>query len=518
MMTRRRILWADDQIEELRSQILFLEGRGYDVEGVSNGDDAIDLFKKRSFDAVLLDESMPGKGGLETLAHIRDVDANVPVIMITKNEAEDFMDKALGRRIDDYLVKPVNPTQVLMALKKALDEGRLRNQQTTQDYLQSFAELARLRMEARDWRAWRDIYEKMVAWELQLQRLTDPGLAESHMEQAKDANAQFSRFVEQNYGAWIDGDDAPILSHQVVENYVVPHLKNGRRVFFFVIDCMRLDQWMLLEEELTSLYQIQRETYYGILPTATPFSRNAIFAGLLPAQIAKQFPQYWRGTAKEERSKNAFESELLGEQLKRLGYGELRHKYYKTFNSNDVESMRKQLPSLRDVHLVAGVINFLDILAHGRSQNDLLRELAPDDASFRSVMQSWFAHSSLLEMLRELALQDDVAVVITTDHGAIQVRRSALVKANRDASTNVRYKYGDNLNVDPKEAFIMKDPRRFGLPQDSPIQNYICAKEANYFVYPTNFHDYERQYRDSFQHGGISLEEMIIPAVSLLPR
>jgi len=517
-MTQRSILWADDQIEELRSQILFLEGKGYQVVGVSNGDDALDLMKRQNFDAGLLDESMPGKGGLETLAHLREFDTRVPVIMITKNEAEDFMDRALGKRIDDYLVKPVNPTQVLMALKKALDEDRLQSQQTTQDYLQSFARLAGRRMEARDWRDWLSIFEEMVNWDLELVRLGDAALAESHGEQSRDANAEFSRFVEANYRDWIAGKDAPTLSPQVVERFVQPQLRQGRRVFFCVIDCMRLDQWRLLERQLSELFDVNTECYYSILPTATPFARNSIFAGMMPLNIAREFKQYWRGSASEERSKNAFEKELLEAQLKRLGLGDKRVKYYKTFNTQDVDAMRKQLPSLRDVELVVGVINFLDILAHGRSQNDLLKELAPDETAFRSVMLSWFAHSSLLELLRELSTQKDMSVVITTDHGAIQVRKSTLVKANRDASTNVRYKYGDNLNVDPKDAIVFKQPEQFGLPSDSPIQNYICAKEANYFVYPTNFHEYERQYRDSFQHGGVSLEEMIIPAATLLPR
>jgi DNA-binding NarL/FixJ family response regulator len=486
--------------------------------GVSNGDDAIDCIQKRRFDAVLLDETMPGKSGLETLDGIRESDSNVPVIMITKNEQEELMERALGRRITDYLVKPVNPTQILMALKKALDEGRIRQRQVTQDYLQSFAELARLRMDARDWRDWADIYDRLVSWELELTRLGDPGLAESHADQMRDANAEFCRFVDQNYRSWISADDRPVFSHDVVERYVAPHLRQGKQVFLFVIDCMRLDQWRMLEEHLDSMFDLDVELYYGILPTATPFSRNAIFAGLLPLQLAKRHPQWWRGSAKEERSKNAHEQELLRDQLDRLGLNEIRTKYFKTFNIGDTEAMRKQIPSLGDVGLVAGVINFLDILAHGRSHNELLQELAPDETAFRSVMQSWFQHSTLREILRDISERDNAVVVITTDHGAIQVRKASLVKANRDASTNVRYKYGDNLGVDPKEALIMKDPTEYGLPSETPIQNYICAKDYNYFVYPTNFHEYERQYKASFQHGGVSLEEMIVPCATLIPR
>lgn len=517
-MSSRAILWADDQIEELKGQIRFLESKGFEVVGVSNGDDAINVIQNRRFDAVLLDETMPGKSGLETLEGIREADSFVPVIMITKNEEEELMDKALGRRIHDYLVKPVNPTQILMALKKALDEGRIRQKQVTQDYLVSFNEMTRLRMEADHHEHWKEIYERLVSWELELTRLADPGLVESHANQARDANTEFARFVERHYQEWIQGDDAPVMSHDVLGQFVAPHLHKGKQVFLFVIDCMRLDQWRMLEASLDPLFSLDVSLYYSILPTATPFARNAIFAGLLPKDIAHKHPDFWRGSAQEERSKNAYESELMKQQLQRLGLGRVRSKYYKTFNISDTETLRKQIPSLGDVDLVVGVINFLDILAHGRSHNELLQELAPDETAFRSVMQSWFQHSTLREILRDLSAKRDAVVVVTTDHGAIQVRRATTVKANRDASTNVRYKYGDNLNVDPKEAFVMKDPLQYGLPSDSPIQNYICAKEYNYFVYPTNFREYERQYKGSFQHGGISLEEMIVPCATLHPR
>jgi CheY-like chemotaxis protein len=517
-MTARTILWADDQIEELRSQILFLEGKGFQVVGVSNGEDAISLVRDRRFDAILLDEMMPGRGGMETLQSIRRLDPLVPVIMITKSEEEELMDRALGRRITDFLVKPVQPTQILMALKRALDEETIRRRQVTQDYLKGFAELARMRLEARHWRDWISIYETMVTWELELTRLEDPGLWNAHSEQLRDANAEFGRFVERSYRDWMQGHDAPVMSHHVFEHWVAPHLRAGTRVFLFVIDCMRLDQWRVLEPSLDSLYALQRESYYSILPSATPFARNAIFAGLLPVEIAARYPRWWRGAANEEKSKNANERDLLGTQLARLGLKDVRFKYFKTFNAGETEAMRKQIPTLRDVQLVVGVINFLDILAHGRSQNELLRELAPDESAFRSVMRSWFEHSALLETLKEIAAAPQSVVVVTTDHGSVQAKRSSLVKANREASTNLRYKYGDNLGVDPKDAFVMKNPRDFGLPSDSPIQNYICAKEYNYFVYPTNFHEYERQYRDSFQHGGISLEELIVPCVTLRPR
>ena len=519
-MSRRRILWADDHIEELRSHILFLEGKGFDVVGASNGDDALDLLRNEAFDAVLLDEMMPGRGGLETLEGIRDLGASMPVIMITKSEEEQLMDRALGRRISDYLVKPVNPTQILMALKRALDTTRITEEQVTQQYLQSFGRAAMERMEARTFDDWARIFDRLVDWDLELNRLKDPELAKMHVDQMRDANAEFCRFVEKNYADWIGGDgDAPTMSHQLLERHVEPHLREGKRVVLFVIDCMRLDQWKAIEPVLAPYYTIQPDLYCGILPTATPFARNAIFSGLLPRDIAQRHPQWWRGSAQEERSKNAFEKELLQAQLKRRGLGGTRSHYFRTFDIADTEQLRKKVPTLKNAGLIAAVVNFLDILAHGRSHNDLLQELAPDQAAFRSVMRSWFEHSALLDLLRDVAAWDDTVVVITTDHGAVQVRKAAAVRANRQASTNVRYKYGDNLNLENRDdAIDVRDPESYGLPRDTPIQNYVLARDYNFFVYPTNQNEYVRQYTDSFQHGGVSLEEMIVPVVTLRTR
>ena len=518
-MAQRRILWADDQIEELRSHILFLEGKGFDVTGASNGDDALDLLRRESFDAVLLDEMMPGRGGLETLEGIREMGASLPVIMITKSEEEQLMDRALGRRIDDYLVKPVNPTQILMALKRALDTDRITEEQVTQQYLQSFNRLAMERMEAREFADWARIFDRMVDWDLELGRLKDPQLAQMHTDQMRDANAEFGRFVEKRYAGWIAGEDAPVMSHHLVERAVMPHLRDGKRVVFFVIDCMRLDQWRAIEPVLDPFFSIREDLYCGIVPTATPFARNAIFSGLLPREIAARHPQWWRGSAQEERSKNAFEKELLQAQLERSGLGDVKPQYFKTFDIKDTEQLRKKVPTLKSARLIAAVVNFLDILAHGRSHNELLRELAPDQAAFRSVMRSWFEHSALLDLMRDLSRWDDTVVVVTTDHGAVQVRKPSTVKGNRDTSTNVRYKFGDNVNVEGSgEAIDVREPETFGLPKDTPIQNYVLARDYNFFVYPTKQNEYVRQYSDSFQHGGVSLEEMVVPVATLTPR
>ncbi len=514
-MPTRTVLWVDDQIEELRSQILFLQAKGFEVEGVSNGDDALALLKERRFDVILLDEMMPGRNGIETLQGIRQLNDNVPVIMITKSDEEELMDRALGRRINDFLVKPVNPNQILLSLKKTLDEEAIQERQVAQDYLRGFNQLTRDRLEARSHEDWSRIFEKLVSWELRLGELSDTSLVQTHREQLRDANNNFGRFVEDNYKSWMSSHERPVMSTDVVQKWVAPHLRAGKKVFFFVIDCMRLDQWRQLASFLTPMYQLEESLYYSMLPSATPFARNAIFAGLSPLEISKRYPKWWRGSAREERSKNAFEPQLLQAQLERIGLGQMGFKYFKTFNIDETEAMAKQIPSLGDVPLVVGVINFLDILAHGRSTNDLLMELAPDEVAFRSVMRSWFQHSAIFDLLKSLAQTSGNVVVITTDHGSVQVRKAAKVKAKKEASNNVRYKYGDNLNVDARTAFIMKNPPDYGLPKDSPIQNYICAKDYNYFVYPTNYHEYERQYRGSFQHGGISLEEMIVPCCTL---
>lgn len=517
-MSQRRILWVDDQIDELRGQILFLEGKGYEVVGVSNGDDALDLLGRQHFDAVLLDEMMPGRGGLETLEGVRDLGTEVPVIMITKSEEEELMNRALGRRISDYLVKPVNPMQIFMALKRALDESQITEEETARNYLRNFGQMTQQRMTARTFADWARIYDRLVDWDLQLHRLTDPEPARLHVDQIRDSNADWVKHVEREYLGWLDSPREVVLSHRVLDHSVLEHLRAGRRVLFLLIDCMRLDQWRALEPVLAPLFDQRRELVCSILPTATPFARNAIFSGLLPRDIQTRYPQWWRGSAREERSKNAFEKELLGQWLTDRGLGDLPYHYTKTFDMQDLEGLRRQVPTLKDRSLVACVVNFLDILSHGRSDNELLKELAPDEVALRSVMRSWFEHSALFDLLRDVAAWEDTVVVVTTDHGSIQVRKPTVVKASRDASSNVRYKYGDNINGEAGAIIDIRDPERWGLPKDTPIQNYVIACESNFFVYPTNQHEYERQFRDSFQHGGVSMEEMIVPLVTLTAK
>jgi CheY-like chemotaxis protein len=514
----RKILWADDEIDLLKPHILLLESKGYRVTSVSNGNDAVACAAREKFDVVLLDESMPGLGGLATLEAIKERDPSVPVVLVTKNEAESLMDEAIGRRIDDYLIKPVRPTQIFLALKRLLESDRLQDSRRARDYV---AELARLRAESAgglDWRGWVDLYARSAQWDVELDRVEDEGLQQAHQDQRRELNVEFGQYVEANYASWVVGGEAPPLSPGVLERWVAPLLREKQRVYFILVDCMRLDQWLTVEPLLREFFDIVVDYHVSILPTATPYSRNAIFAGLFPDEVQRRHPEFWHEGAGDERSKNRYERQLLDLNLKRLSI-ELSSppKYIKIYNADEANNVRRNVVTFQNIPLVALVFNFLDMLTHGRSESDLLRELAPDESAFRSVMRSWFLHSSLFDALKWMSKQD-CTVILTTDHGAILSRRSALVYGNRETSTNLRFKFGANLACDPKFAVQVKDPSRFRLPTDVMNKNYIIAKEDFYFVYPTKFHEYENKYRGSFQHGGVSLEEMILPTATLTPR
>jgi len=484
-----RVLWIDDNIDELRSHILFLGQKGYDVVGATNGRDGLALLDESKFDAVLLDEMMPGLGGLETLEEIRKKHEHIPVIMITKSEAEDLMTKAIGRRIDDYLVKPVSPLQIQAALKKQVEAHKITEQQVTRDYLTQFNAVGD-RIATADLPAdWEAIYEDLVTWGLDLFRYSDHGLLDTQAEQVSAANLAVGKYVRRRYRDWVNGaDDAPTLSPGVYRTLIEPEVQANEQVLWVTIDCMRLDQWRMVEPLLEPFFHLERQQFWSILPTATPYARNAMFAGLYPLDIAKGYPGLWHDGTNDDSSRNAHEDKFLAAQLERLkspASGSMR--YFKISDSRNTDPLRRDFGSLGDVRLIAGVYNFLDIMAHGRSQSAILKELAPDAAAFRTLMRTWFEHSSLFELLKEAARRGTTTVV-TTDHGSLFCRRATRIRGNRDASTNVRYKFGDNLTVDDKK------------------------------VMPTNYHEYERLYRDSFQHGGISLEEMICPFAVLRPR
>jgi CheY-like chemotaxis protein len=520
----RRILWADDEIDLLKPHIRFLEQKGYAVTPVPNGGDALAALERERYDVLLIDEMMPGMGGLETLDALKQKDLNLPVILITKSEEETLMEEAIGKRITDYLIKPVNPSQVFLACKRVFDAQKLQDSQRARDYVGEMQRWQTLDLRRLDWQGWTELAVDVARWDVGLDGAPEAGLQQAHGDFRKSLNSDFARLIEVHYPRWVqaaargDAANRPMLSTDVVERAVVPHLKAGRRVIFIVIDCMRLDQWFTLEPLLEDWFDVQRDYYCSILPTATPYSRNAIFSGLLPAQMWKKHPDMWQETTDDERTRNRFERQFLDLQLARLNATPAKGlKYLKIYDVDEAHATRRQINSFSGLSLVAMVFNFIDILAHGRSESEILQELAPDEAAFRSVMKAWFTHSPLYEILQALANQDAVTVV-TTDHGAVLGRRSALVHGNRDTSSNLRYKYGVNLNTDVKQAIIVRKPADYLLPDDGVNKNYVLAREDFYFVYPTRFHEYERQFRGSFQHGGVSLEEMVLPIVTLRPK
>jgi CheY-like chemotaxis protein len=516
---RRKILWADDEIDLLRPHIRFLEQKGFDVTAVPNGEDALGELERSRFDVVLLDEMMPGLGGLDTLREMQSREIGTPVVLVTKSEEESLMNEAIGKQISDYLIKPVNPSQVFLACKKAIESDKILESQRARDYVVDMQRWQMLDVRRLDWKGWSDLAVDIARWDVRFDSVQETGLKQAHTDFRRGLNIEFGRYIEDHYPAWVHGrEERPMLSTDLVRHAVAPQLQNGKRVFFIVIDCMRLDQWFTLEPLLEDFFDIQREYYCSILPTATPYSRNAIFSGLLPAELHKRHPDLWQEGSNDDRTKNRFERQLLEFQLERLKVtAEKGLKYLKIYTAEESAQTRRQIGSFTGLSLTAMVFNFLDILAHGRSESEILQELAPDEAAFRSVMKAWFVHSPLYEMFRALASQDCV-IVLSTDHGSVLGRRAALVYGNRETSSNLRYKFGVNLNCDSKHAVIIRKPMEFMLPDDGINKNYVLAREDYYFVYPTRFHEFERQYKGSFQHGGISVEEMILPLVTLTPR
>ena len=514
----RKILWADDEIELLRSHQLFLNDKGFEVTPVNNGEDAVAMVQQENFDIVLLDEMMPGLDGLQTLEQIKQLNSNIPIIMITKSEEEHLMDEAIGRRIDDYLTKPVNPSQIFMACKKLLDSRQIRQSQAGQVYVSKATQIQQWLAGGVTWKTWIDLHLLLCEWDIEIRRLGDKSLHGMVDDQKRECNQEFGRFVERNYAEWIENEDnSPPMSVDVVPEFVYPYLEAGRQVFFIVVDCLRLDHWLIMEPVLSEFFDVKRHYHYSILPTATPYSRNAIFSGLFPSEIERKYGNVW-ANAQDESSLNRNEHRYIDEQLAEMGFSPQTSSHYvKVINAGEGQSLTRKVPSLANVPLVSIVYNFLDLLVHGRSHSALLKEIAPDEAAFRSLVSSWFAHSSLFETLQQVA-RTEAVVVLTTDHGAIRGTRAAVVHGDRETSTNLRYKNGKNLRVEGKDALFISEPGRYGLPSAGMGANFIVAKEDFYFVYPTNFNEYQRQYKDSFQHGGISLEEMILPVAVLEPK
>ena len=519
-MKRHKILWVDDEIELLRSHIIFLNEKGYEVQTATNGEDAISEVKESPYDLIFLDEMMAGLGGLETLAQIKEINPNIPVVMVTKSEEESLMHDAIGSKISDYLIKPVLPSQVLMVCKKILESKKISGEYVAKDYLHDFSEISRRLMMDPDYTDWIDIYLKLVNYDMEMDVHPEIGLKQSLVDQRKECNQEFCKFIEREYKGWIDSpdsEDSPVLSNRIVEKYVLPQLKNfDGPLFFFVIDCLRLDQWLIMEKHLAPMFNISKDYYYSILPTATPYARNALFAGLFPSEIEKNYPDLWSSMSDDENSMNKYEKDLLQHLLNRKKislHNEL--KYVKIIDPDVGRSFEQNVLSHRKTNLMAVVVNFLDMIAHGRSDSDILKEIAPDEPAYRSLTNSWFQHSSLLNTFRAIATIPKARIVLTTDHGSIRTQRGSKVLGDREASSNLRFKFGRNLKVEDKHAIFVKNPNDFKLPKRGLTISYIIAKEDFYFVYPTDYHKYLSHYKDSFQHGGISMEEMILPVVTM---
>ncbi len=522
MTDARRILWVDDEIDGLRSHILFLENRGFQVVTAPNGPDAMAMLTENGFDAVLLDEQMPGMRGMTVFQQIRDIHPRLPVVMVTKSEEEELMDQAIGRRVDDYLVKPINPNQVLSVLKRLLEGSQIRHQTIAQEFSRRYLELEEERKSRAGWQEWVDLYRELLTWEIRLIEASETGLLQSQREIMKAAEADFVRWVKSEYRGWVAArpEERPTLSPDVVGRFVQPLLETDEGpVFFIIIDCLRLDQWMAIRDTLEPLFTVE-EAYAGsILPSATPYARNAIFSGWFPRMIAEKHPELWVGDADIEGSLNPHERELLELQLVRKGLGSACPvPYHKVFTADEGTATLRKLPHCFQSRLSAFVFNFIDILTHGRSESEILLEIAPDPQAFRSLTRSWFLHSACFQLLRE-ASRRGARVVLTTDHGSVHCLRPATVFARKDASQNLRYKFGNNIRAeDENAAFRVVDLEEIGLPDLGTNVAALMAVEDHYFVYPTKLREYQSRYYGAFLHGGISLEELILPVVTLTPR
>ena len=515
-MSTAKILWVDDEIQLLKPHILFLEKKNYTVVPCTNGADAVESVSEESFDIVFLDENMPGLSGLETLSQIKEKLPNLPVIMITKSEEEYIMEEAIGSKIADYLIKPVNPNQILLSLKKNLDTSRLVSEKTTSNYQQEFRKIAMDLAMVNTYQDWIELYKKLIHWEIQLESITDIGMTEILESQKEEANSQFFKFIKNNYRDWFHGGDSPILSHTLFKDVIAPQINNSNGTLLVVLDNLRYDQLRVIEPIIGEYYKTVNETtFFSILPTATQYARNAIFSGLTPLEMEKKHPNYWKNDI-DEGGKNLFENEFLTEQLKRLRLN-IKHQYYKITTLAKGRDLASNFAKTKDNDLTVIVYNFVDMLSHSRTEMEMIKELASDDKAYRSLTVSWFKNSPLIEIIQK-AQKMGLNLIITTDHGTINTSRPSKVIGDKNISSNLRYKTGKSLSYNEKEVYIVKDPKDIFLPEIHMSSSFIFAKEDYFFAYPNNYNHFVKYYKNTYQHGGVSLEEMIIPCLTLKPR
>ena len=515
-MSNGYLLWVDDEIELLRAHIIFLQNKGYEVVTVSNGTDAIEECKQHKFDLVLLDEMMPGISGLETLQQIKELSPATPIVMVTKSEEENIMDQAIGSKIADYLIKPVNPNQILLTLKKNIHRKQIVSEVTQTGYQQNFQDISMQIMNCNTIDDWKDVYRRLVHWELELSS-TDSNMTEMLQMQKEEANNGFAKFIKKHYLSWVapGATDRPLMSPDIFKHKVFPAINEGEKVFLIVIDNFRYDQWRVLSKEIGNMFDIEEDMYTSILPTATQYARNAIFSGLMPMQIEKMFPELWVDEDEDE-GKNLNEEPLIQTQIERYR----RHdsfSYHKVNDSTAADKLLSRLNELTKNDLNVIVVNFIDMLSHARTESKMVRELANNESAYRSITLSWFRHSVMADLLSALS-HIDCTIIITTDHGSIRASKPVKIVGDRNTNTNLRYKLGKNLNCQSKEVFVIKNPQEAQLPAPNISTSYMFATGSTFFAYPNNYNYYVSYYKDTFQHGGISLEEMLIPLITLKGR
>ena len=507
-----KILWADDEIDLLKPQILFLEQKGYLVDGVTNGHDALDKVKNGNYDLVFLDESMPGITGLETLPLIKQIHQDLPVVLITKNEEENLMDEAIGSQISDYLIKPVRPNQILLAIKKIIDNKRLFQEKTTTDYRQEFQQIMLSMTNNMSHQEWVDVYRKLIFWDLELDKAENNQMREVYNMQRVEANKEFFKFIQKNYLGWLKNQNSnitPTLSHNLFKDKVIPNIDGDIPTFFILIDNLRYDQWKMIETLVNENFRkVSEDYFFSILPTTTQYSRNAIFSGLMPSEIEKKYNDKWSHD-EDEGGKNLHEEFFFGEQMKRLG-ANIKTSYTKITNHQNGKILEDNILNLMNNTLNVIVYNFVDMLSHARTEMEVLKELASNESAYRSLTVSWFDHSPLFNALQKLK-DKKVRLIFTADHGTTRVQSPSKIIGDKNTTANLRYKTGKNLNYNPKEVFEVKNPDDAFLPKANISSSFVFAKEDYYFVYPNNYNHFANYYKDTFQHGGISLEETIVP-------